>query len=299
MVELFRAEWIKLLGNRYMSALILWIFPVGMLAFMVIGTLFVSFAAAFGTRDMAAELGFQDIDWTTQVIGVWNFPTGLFGRLLVLALTAIIFAGEYQWQTWKNVVPHNRRVPLVLVKFATVGFAVLFTFSLMSLIMGVGLALMTEIIGGTIGPALTAATIADFIGDYVQQALLAFTLTMISASIAALAGMFTRSILGGTLIGMFFTFIEGLSVVGLVLLGILFDYPRLVYLYRLTPSYNIANVDSWLSNHQPTTQSADMAMMSDFIDFADDLNFSVVLLMIWVVSLVAVTAYLFQRQDIT
>lgn len=299
MVELFRAEWIKLLGNRYMSALILWIFPVGMLAFMVIGTLIVSFAAVFGEGDMAAELGFQDVNWTTQVIGVWSFPTGLFGRLLVLALTAIIFAGEYQWQTWKNIVPHNRRVPLVLVKFATVGFAILFAFSLMSLVMGIGLALMTEIIGGTIGPALTATTIADFIGDYVQQALLAFTLTMISASIAALAGMYTRSILGGTLIGMFFTFIEGLSVVGLVLLGILFDYPRLVYLYRLTPSYNIANVDSWLTNHQPTTQGADMAMMSDFIDFADDLNFSVVLLMIWVVSLVAVTAYLFQRQDIT
>ena len=154
MVELFRAEWIKLLGNRYMSALIVWVFPVGMLAFMVVSTLFVSFAAVFGEGDMAAELGFQDIDWTNQVISVWSFPTGLFGRLLVLALTALVFAGEYQWNTWKAIVPRSRRVPLILVKFVTVALFIVFAFALMSILLTLGMGLVSLATGASYGPPL-------------------------------------------------------------------------------------------------------------------------------------------------
>jgi len=114
-----------------------------------------------------------------------------------------------------------------------------------------------------------------------------------------MASMIMRSILGGTLMGIFFTYIEGLFVVGLALLAHLLDQPRLVHLYRLTPSYNIANISSWINANKPTTDDESLKLLGDLFNFADDVSFSVVILMLWVVGLVVVTTYLFHKQDIT
>jgi ABC-type transport system involved in multi-copper enzyme maturation permease subunit len=248
---------------------------------------------------VTGELDVDTMDWTEQALSAWSVPTGLFGRLLVLALASLVFAGEYQWRTFKTVVPHAQRVKLVLVKFLAVAFAIVLAFTLMSLILGMGAFVIAWIGGGQVGPAITGEVLANFARDYLQQAWLAFTLTIISANFAALAGMLTRSILGGTLVGVFFTFIEGLSVAGLALLAHLLDYPKLVYLYRLTPSYNIDNISSWIDNSRPATDDEILEQLGDLFNFADDMTFSVVILMLWVVGLVALTAYLFHRQDIT
>jgi hypothetical protein len=114
-----------------------------------------------------------------------------------------------------------------------------------------------------------------------QQMWLAFIPTIISANFAALTGIIMRSILGGTLMGVFFTYIEGLSVLGVALLAHLFDYPKLVHLYRLTPSYNIANVGSWINGNHPTTEDESLTFLGDLLNFADDMSFSVTILMIW------------------
>ncbi len=299
MLQLFHAEWIKIAGNRWRAAFLLWIFPVGTLAYMIVISALVGIAPLFTDADVNNALKVDEMDWIDQAISAWSVPTSLFGRVLVLALASLIFAGEYQWQTLKMVVPHTHRASLVVIKSLAVAFAILLTFTLMSLILAAGSFIITWIGGGHIGPAITGKIVVEFGKEYVQQVWLAFSLTIISANFAALTGIITRSILGGMLMGVFFTYIEGFSVFGLMLLAHLLDYPKLVHLYRLTPSYNVANINSWIKTNHPTTDDESLTFLGDMLNFADDISFSAVILMIWVIGLVALTAYLFHKQDIT
>jgi ABC-2 type transport system permease protein len=298
-LQLFYAEWIKIVGNRWRAAFLLWIFPVGTLAFVVVIAALLAIAPLFTNADVTGELDVDHINWANQAISAWSVPTSLFGRMLVLALASLIFAGEYQWQTLKMVVPHAQRVKLVVTKFVAIAFAIVLAFTLMSLILVVGAFIFAAVGGGDIGPAITGDALAEFGKDYLQYAGLAFTLAIISANFAALASMLMRSILGGTLVGIFFTYVEGLLVAGLVLLAHLFDRPKLVYLYRLTPSYNVDNVRSWITDNRPATDNEILQQLSDMFDFADDAYFSMVILLIWVIGLVGLTAYLFHKQDLT
>jgi hypothetical protein len=120
--------------------------------------------------------------------------------MILLGFAAVVFAGEYQWGTWKNIVPRNRRVMLLLMKFMALGVFVVLAFVLMSIIWVIGLGVLAQIAGAEYGPAVTLHVLSDFAEDYAIQAALTFTSMMIAAGYAALAGMLTRSILGGVLV---------------------------------------------------------------------------------------------------
>ncbi len=297
MLSLFRAEWTKTAGNRWVAGFLIWIFPVGALAFMVVMALLIALVPSMHSDQGVERLGLDGVDWTEQAISVWDFPNSLLGRVIVLAFTSFVFAGEYQWGTWKNILPHSNRIAVVLVKFITVGLFVIAAFSLMSAIYGGGMIVLTEIAGGSHGPAISGPVIAAFTGDYLQQAGLAFTLTLIAASMAALSAMAMRSILGGAIAGIVLTYVEGLSILPLLLLAHLLDYPKLIYAYRFTPSYNVANIKSWLARGIPESENFDF--FSNVAEFSDSMTFSTVLLVVWVCALVGLTVYLFHRQDIT
>lgn len=297
MLNLLRAEWTKTAGNRWASGFLIWIFPVGMFAFVLITALLVLLVPSMRSEEGVQRMGLNDVQWTSQAISVWEWLNGLMGRIILLAFTSIVFAGEYQWQTWKNIIPRRSRIALILIKFVTVGLFVLFAFTLMSLIYGVGSVIITELAGGTHGPRVSPDVMTTFLRDYVRYASLAFTLTMIAASFSALAGMLMRSILGGVIVGVVATYTEGLSVLIFMLIGRLFDLPKIVYLYRVTPSYNVANIKSWLMNGIPEAEN--LTFLGDMVDFSDGMVFSVVLLGAWVCFLIGLTTTLFYRQDIT
>ncbi len=295
MRNLFRAEWIKIAGNRWVAGCLIWIFPIGAVAFLAVAglVLVLSSSARAGLRQDEAIL------WTEQAISMWNFPNNPVGRLILLGFTAVVFAGEYQWQTWKNVVPRNRRAALILIKFLALGAFVVLAFSLMSALWTVGWAVLTRIADVSYGPRVTWAVLQDFGEDYALAAGLAFTSTLIAAGYAALAAMLTRSILGGVIAGFALTFAENLSIVALMLIGWFLDVPRIVHLYRLTPGYNLINVASWINNNTPNTMRPFEEGKYSGIVFSDSLGFSVALLALWVFGLIALTVALFQRQDIT
>ncbi|MBN2304942.1 MAG: ABC transporter permease [Anaerolineae bacterium] len=299
LVSLFRAEWTKMVEHRWVTAFMIWIFPVGALAFVIVMSLLLALFPVMREAESTQNLGVDQAEWTEQAISVWGFANSLLGRMVMLAFTSVVFAGEYRWQTWKNLVPRRRRRTLIVMKFVAVGTFIVVAFTLMSLIMAVGWGVMVAVAGGSYGPAITGDVLVDFAGDYAREAWLAFTLTVIAASFAALAGMFTRSILGGVLVSIVITYAEGLSILVLALLAHVLDTSRLIYLYRLTPSYNVANVTSWIRHNRPETAEGTLTIFGDLIDFADDVNFSVAILVVWVVALVALTVYLFENQDIT
>lgn len=295
MRDLFRAEWLKIAGNRWVAGCMVWIFPIGTVAFILIaGTiLLLSSSARQGFRQDEAAL------WTEQAIGVWRFPNNPIGRLILLGFTAVVFAGEYQWGTWKNIVPRNRRFSLVLVKFVALGVFVVLAFALMSVLWASGWWVLTQIAGASYGPRITAEVIRDFAGDYALAASLAFTSTIIAAGYAALAGMLTRSVLGGVIVGFAVTFAENLSIVVLLLIGWLLDIPKAVLAYRFTPGYNLLNVASWISEKAPSVVRPYEGGTHAEIVLSDSLEFSVLVLAAWVVGLILLTGLLFRRQDIT
>ncbi len=295
MLNLFRAEWLKIAGNRWVAGCLVWVFPLAATLFLVVAALILSLSGS--ARD-----GFAEDDpalWTEQAVGVWNFPNNPIGRLVLLGFAAVVFAGEYQWNTWKNVVPRNRRLALVVIKFLALGAFVVMAFALMSIIWTLGFGLLTQIAGTSYGPTVTGEVLAEFAEDYAVQASTAFTSTIIAAGYAALAGMFTRSILGGVLVGFVLTFVESGLILGLLFIGWLLDIPRIVHVYRFTPGYNLLNVTSWINdNVSLEMQPYEDGPHADII-FSDGLAFSLVVLAAWVVGLIALTAGLFQRQDIT
>lgn len=293
--NLFRAEWIKIAGNRWVAVGLAWIFPIMATLLMVL----LAVVLALDSNARATFGADESYRWTDLAVGVWNIPNNPFLRVILLGFTAVVFAGEYQWQTWKNTVPRNQRVSLILAKFLAVGVFVLLVFVLTSLIVAVGFGVLAQIADYEYGPAVTATVLSDFAEDYAIQASTTFTTTIISAGYAALAAMVTRSILGGVLVSFVLTIAEGSSVLGLVIIGYFLDIPKIVHLYRLTPLYNVLNVLSWVNDNQ----AAEMPLFEEdpemLIVLSDTLSFSLVALAVWVIGVVVLAAFLFHRQDIT
>ncbi len=94
------------------------------------------------------------------MLSPWSFANNLFGHTFLLGFTAVTFAGEYQWGTWKNIVPRQRRSLLIIAKFINLGVLILIAFGLMSLILGLGQGLLTRMAGVPYGPEVTSAQLS-------------------------------------------------------------------------------------------------------------------------------------------
>ncbi|WP_119072425.1 ABC transporter permease [Aggregatilinea lenta] len=293
MINLFRAEWAKINGNRWVAGCLIWVFPVGAVGLMVLLGVIMAFSS--GARESFVS---DNAQWTDMLVGAWQIPNEMLGRVLLLGFTAVIFAGEYQWNTWKNIVPRSRRLALIAIKFVTLGVFVVFAFVILSILLTVGWGILTWIAGGTYGPHVTESVVRDVAGDYLRSAGLAFISTLIAAGYAALAGMLTRSILGGILVSVGLTIGEAASAVGLVLIAFFLDAPSVVKLYRFAPTYNLLNVNEWIVNHKAAPFDMQYGDNQHII-LSSSMEFSLLVLAVWIVGLIALTAYWFQRQDIT
>jgi hypothetical protein len=106
--------------------------------------------------------------------------------------------------------------------------------------------------------------------------------------------MITRSIVGSVIIGVVISIGEALIVLPLYLIADLLNTDSILNLYRYLPSYNLNNLFIWLSGDTPQG----LGYPSDKV-IVDSQLFSEVVLVCWVIGLVALTVYLFQRQDVT
>lgn len=285
--RLFRAEWYKIQGNRWATGCMIWIFPALAIVVFVLGLVAVALSSSFRAE-------FDANQWTELAIVPWLIPNNPLGRGLLLGFTAVLFAGEYQWNTWKTIVPRSKRVPLILVKFVAVALFVVFAFTLMSIIWALGGGLLALVSGTSYGPALTSEVLTDFAEDYGLQMLFAFGSTMIAAGYASLAAMITRSSLGSAITGIVVAIGETMLLVPLYLLADWLNRDIILHLYRFIPSYNLLNLFTWLSGDTPELLTLPSGKL-----IVDSQGFSAAVLIIWAVGLIALTVTLFQRQDIT
>lgn len=290
-VKLFRAEWRKITGNRWVTGCMIWIFPI--LGVLATALMILGLALSSSFRNGILE---EPALWTDVMILPWGIPTNPVGRGILLGFTAVLFAGEYQWNTWKVIVPRSRRVPLILTKFFTVAVFIIFAFTLMSLLLTAGVGLVSALAGASYGPDLNSEALSQFAEDYGLQMANAFIATMVAACYAALIAMVTRSILASAIVAIAITIIETALILPLWVLAEWLQRDFFLHIYRFLPNYNLNNMFSWLANDVPP-EGMELPVSGDMI--VDSLEFSVVMLVIWVVGLVTLTAYLFQRQDIT
>jgi ABC-2 type transport system permease protein len=290
MLNLIRAEWKKTAGHRWLAGFLIWIFPVG--AFVVY---LLAVIAAIFSESVVVDFGLADARWT-DVTNVWNilsdFPANIITRMPILAFVATLFAGEFEWETWKNILPRNKRSAIILAKFITFGLYVLCSLAVMSLIIGVGNWLGTLIAGLPYGPEATLDTVQKFVGDYTLSAVLAFASTLIVVSFAAFAALITKKIVGGIMIGFLISIIEPNTWLGFLLMGKLFNNPDLINLQIYMPSYSIGNVNSWIRFGHALQMEPLMTATASF-------EISLLLAGIWVIGLVALVIHFFQRQDVS
>lgn len=289
LAKLFRAELYKIIGNKWATGCMIWIFPLMALALIAV-LLLVVLLSPQARENLRAE----PLLWTQTMVEAWNIPNNPLGRLLLLGFTAVLFGGEYQWNTWKSIVPRSQRVALILIKFLAVGVFVVFAFSLTSLVWAGGQAFVMLAADAPYGPDFTAAVLEDFAGDYALQALTTFVSVIIAAGYATVAAMLTRSILGSVVVGFIFTLAEGFSILALYLVVWLLDNENILNIYRFTPTYNLLNITGWVNDQQAIS----FEFPSGRVVY-DSLEFSILILAVWMIGLIVSTTIIFQRQDIT
>ena len=291
MTTLFRAEWQKITGYRIVATLLVWIYPAGAALMMVLALIGVLLS-----ESLRAGVQQSPPVWTQQSMVIWELVNSEIGRFLLVTFAAFVFAGEYQWGTWKNLVPRTARVPLILTKYAA--FAVLITAAVLLAVIIVigGVWLIGAVAGVAPNPALSdGAAMGDATRDFVQRGLITLTSAIIAASYAALGGMLTRSIIGGVIVGFLLQFAEQGVLLASVLLGQLIPALRgLVNLYLVTPSYNLSNIGSYAQFGSPFAIHAG----PDLAVGPLALEASLLIVLAWVVGLIALVTWLFRRQDI-
>jgi len=288
--QLFRGEWLKIAGNRWVVIFLIWIFPAAMLLVGVAAILFALLTEDF--REAQRLTGVAP--WNESLLSTWDIVNNQIGRWVILAFTANIFAGEYTHGTWKNLIIHRRRVTLIINKFVTLAVFVTAAFVAVSIINGIASGILASILDIDYGLSNAGAVMGEFIKDYLLQMFITLTGTFIVASFAALAAMITRNVLASVIVGVIINMVETVGVVfffGLVdwLLKI-----NLFELYRYLPTYSLENINSWIG----FSRGLDTSFAGqEYI--APSLEMSLLVVVLWAFGLVALTAYLFQRQDIS
>jgi ABC-type transport system involved in multi-copper enzyme maturation permease subunit len=282
MLEAFSAESLKVRHHKATWFLV-WVYPV----LFGIGFLLTVILGLAGIDEQTAQ---QPLDeWIEDTIIIWIVPAQTVGRYLIAAFVAVVFAGEYGWNTWKLVVPHRSRPALIASKYAVLLTLFLTAFALTALVSTLGTFAKHWSTGDAIPEGVTGSMLLRTQGTY---ALAALAPLLVTIGYASLAAVLTRSTIAALVI----------SIVALTLEELLFKlapiisvkFPAVIDVtYPVLPGYHLANMFEWI-----TEGAALQAMFPDGSVFAQSLATSTAVVAAWVVALVAATFVAFKRQDI-
>jgi ABC-2 type transport system permease protein len=282
MLDSLSAELLKLTRHKATWFLV-WLYPILFAALFLI-------SIAIGLAHHGAPSKPDTAEaWIAQTALIWKLPTLTIGRFLISAYVAVVFAGEYGWNTWKLIVPHRARPALIGAKFA----AIVLLFAI-SLALTAGLSILFAWVEGAVtghpAPAgIGAAALLEAHGRAALAGLAPFLFTLASI---ALAAVLTRSMVAALVIGVVLTTAEQLF---LNLGPLLYVYaPGLVWTaFHALPGYHLANLTSWVAEG-----SARSALFPERGIVALPWSVSLGVAAAWTAALAAATFATFQRQDI-
>jgi ABC-type transport system involved in multi-copper enzyme maturation permease subunit len=282
MLDALSAEVLKLTRHKATWFLV-WLYPI---LFVVLFLISIAIGLAHSgapARPVAAEA------WIAQTAMIWKLPTLTIGRFLMAAYVAVVFAGEYGWNTWKLIVPHRGRSSLIAAKFAAL---VLLFAAALSLTAGISV-LFTWIEGVVTGhPAPAGIGVGALLQAHARSALAGLAPFLFTLASIGLAAVLTRSMVAALVIGIVVTMVEQLF---LNFAPLLYVYaPGLVWaLFHALPGYHLSNLASWVA--EGTARSDAFPGRGDV---ALPWMISLGVAAAWIAALTAATFAAFRRQDI-
>ena len=281
MHEVLAAEALKLSRHKATWFLV-WLYPLGILALMLMGMAF-DLAEASGPGEPQAAAS-----WIEETAFIWMVPTLGFGRYLIAAYLAVAIAGEYSWNTWKLIVPHRSRAALLAAKLVVVAAFLYLAFLAAALLTVVLMWVWDVVTLDPIPAGVTPAALLEAHGLAAMSSLPPFLYTMAFASLAAIL---TRSMIATLVIAIVVT-----SESMFVLIAP-FLYAKaeglVTALVHILPGYHLGNIESWIT--AGTAKSLPLAVDTSI---ALSWTSSAAVLGAWILGLTALAFVSFRRQDI-
>ena len=281
MLEALSAESLKLRTHKATWFLV-WLFPIAFTAIML-------FMIAAGMAGVDKPEQPNVADWIENTTLIWFVPNNAVGRYFLSAFVAVMFAGEYGWNTWKLIVPHRRRTSLIAAKYALTILLFAISFVLTALLL-TGLNFADDALTGDTVPAgLTAALLWDAHG---KAALAAVAPVLVAIAYASLAAILTRSTIAALVIAIVATSIEQ------IVFGfgpqLYFKFPSIVWpLYHVLPGHHIASLAEAIREGAALKRGFPGGAVVD-LPWTTSLG----ILVAWIAALWGATFAAFRRQDI-
>jgi ABC-2 type transport system permease protein len=189
--QALRAELLKLVKNRWSA---FWCYAFAPIFWLVMGLIFETFvrvpsqAAMF---DVATPIG-----TAREGLGAYN---NLFLQIFPIAGAAILFAGEYRWETWRAILPRNGRLSIVVAKLIVFALAIslsVLACGLAGLMVGLWDAMQSANVvwpksgSGAVALSLAIAFAASFLQLMATAGLVMLIAVVGRAMIAAIVGPF-------------------------------------------------------------------------------------------------------------
>jgi hypothetical protein len=283
MLDALRAEAAKICRHKATWGLV-WIYPLlmaGTIALILVMTLVNGGDAV----DQAPSLD----DWLDDAAAFWGFPNQTVARMLIAAYVAVVFAGEYSWNTWKLIVPHRARASLLTAKYALVLILFAITFVAAAALFTVGVWTDDVVSGDPMPAGITFGGLASAHGT---GALAAIAPVLVTIGYASLAAIITRSMIGALIVSIIMIAIE--SIIGTFAPMLAVYFPSVMWaLVHALPGYHLSNLANWIGEGQALSMPFPSGAVLT-LGWAT----SLAVVAAWVAALVAGTFAAFRRQDI-
>jgi len=281
MLEALSAEALKMRGHKSTWFLV-WLFPI---AFTIVMLLMIGAGIAGFDKPEQPDVA----DWLENTTMIWFVPNNAIGRYLISAFVAVVFAGEYGWNTWKLIVPHRRRASLIAAKYALTIILFAISFALTAAILtGLGFA-DDALTGDTLPAGINMAVLWE---AHSKAALAAVAPVLIAIAYASLAAVLTRSTIAALVIAIVATTLEQI-IVGF---GpqLYFKFPSIVWpLYHVLPGHHIANLSEFIRDGAALKREFPGGHVVH-LGWTTSLG----VLLAWIAAFWAATFAAFRRQDI-
>lgn len=283
MLSAISAEALKLRRHRA-TWMLVWIFPI----IVVIGAS-ISIIAQLVQNAPPAPAAPQLSRWLENAADFWDAPSSGLARMLAGAFVAVVFAGEYGWNTWKLIVPHRSRTTLIAAKYV-VSLGLLYTAFLIAAMIMMGLGWLEDVV--TRDPIPEGITIGGLAQAHWWGFLGGLPTMLFTVAFVSMAAILTRSTVAALVIGIVVVTLEQLfRTFGPVLSMYMPGFTEL--LYRILPGYHLANLAEWSSDG-----SALAVPFPSGEVMAYDWSLSLAVAAAWILVPVGLTFIKFRRQDI-
>ncbi len=283
MLSAMSAEALKLRRHRA-TWLLVWIFPI-----LVLIGYSIAIIAQLVQNNPPAPAAPELARWLDNAADFWDATSSGLVRMLAGAFIAVVFAGEYGWNTWKLIVPHRSRSTLIAAKYV-VSLGLLYAAFIAAALIWMGMEWLRNVVAGNPLPeGITAAALAQ---AHWQGFLGGLPTILFTVALVSFAAILTRSTVAALVIGIVVVTVEQLFRAFGPLLSMYM--PGFIdLLYQVLPGYHLANLQEWA-----TDGAAEEVPFPSGEVLAYDWTLSLAIVALWTGAFVAFTFLRFRRQDI-